>query len=475
MKRILRALIVAASCLSGCQSAQTDSSTSAASSAASTSGTTAAADTEGQWALLSEAYRYLYPLVLMNSTMKSSTNTESADNAGHAPVNQLIHSQHLATSDSKLVVTPNVDTVYTQAWLDLSEEPMLYVKPETDRFFQVQVLDAWTNTPTVLKEAGTYLLTTPDWTGTVPDNVTRVEVPTTMVWLIGRVLVNDEADLANVKTIQSQMKLLPLSAYQSDKEYVPAAGTYKKEYDVVPVTAVTSMNPQTFFDTANQLMTTNPPASADADLISRLAQLNIGPGLTFDVSVLTGDVAAQWKTMLQSLRQTLVDAGSKHLVQMGMWTYFGTPIGNFGTAYDYRAMIALGGLGANPLDVAIYSKTAVDSKGDALSGKHSYQLHFDTLPPTLEGGFWSVTAYGSDDFLIHNELNRYCINDRSKFQLNKDGSLDITLSATAPKDPSNWLPVSTDEFHLFLRIYLPDTDAIDGGWTAPTITRIEAN
>ena len=60
----------------------------------------------------------------MDLTMKSATNTESADLAGHAPVNQLIHSQNLANADTKMVVTPNVDTIYTQAWLDLSTEPM---------------------------------------------------------------------------------------------------------------------------------------------------------------------------------------------------------------------------------------------------------------------------------------------------------------------------------------------------------------
>lgn len=472
MKKILSFMLAGmfvAVSLSGCQAPSTDTGSSAASTSIEQTDT----ETDAQWALLSEAYRYLFPLVLMDTTMKSATNTKEADNAGHAPVNQLIHSQKLANADSKLVVTPNVDTVYTQAWLDLSKEPMIFVKPESDRFFQVQVLDAWTNTPTVLEKPGTYLLTTPDWTGTLPKNVTRVDVPTTMVWLIGRVVINGNADMKNVKAIQSNMQLLPLSAYTAKTESVPPVGTYDKKYDVVPLNAVTAMDPQTFFDTANQLMTANPPADADADLLARLAALNIGPGLKFDTSILSGDVSTQWKAMLQSLRKTLVAAGSKYLVQLGDWTYFGEPIARFGTAYDYRAMIALGGLGANTVDVAIYPKTATDNNGDPLNGTNSYQLHFDTLPPTLDGGFWSVTAYGSDDFLIDNPIDRYCINDRSDWKRNDDGSLDLILSATEPKNSSNWLPVSEDDFHLFMRIYLPDQAAIDGGWTAPTITKLK--
>ena len=50
----------------------------------------------------------------------------------------------------------------------------------------------------------------------------------------------------------------------------------------------------------------------------------------------------------------------------------------------------------------------------------------------------------------------------------RDGTLDITLSKEAPEDPSNWLPVSDGEFHLFMRIYLPDINALDA-WQPPVI------
>ena len=56
----------------------------------------------------------------------------------------------------------------------------------------------------------------------------------------------------------------------------------------------------------------------------------------------------------------------------------------------------------------------------------------------------------------------------STYRLNEDGTLDITLSKEAPEDISNWLPVSDGEFHLFMRIYLPDMAALDT-WQAPVI------
>ena len=95
--------------------------------------------------LLEEAYLYAFPLVIMNATKIYSTNTETANNI-KAPINQFNHARKLADASFRTVVTPNVETIYTQAWLDLSEEPMIYIVPATDRFFNVQVLDAWTNT-----------------------------------------------------------------------------------------------------------------------------------------------------------------------------------------------------------------------------------------------------------------------------------------------------------------------------------------
>ena len=392
-------------------------------------------DTETVWETVSEAYIYAFPLVLTDATKTLSTNTDGTM-TGRAPINQFNHVKKLADASFRTVVTPNVDTVYSQAWLDISTEPMVYVLPETDRFCNVQLLDAWTNTAAVLDKAGAYAIALPGWEGELPDGVTRVDVPTATMWSITRTVLSGNEDLPNVYAIQEQMQLLPLSAYIQGGEYAAPQGAYKEENDFVPVNKVLSMTPAEFFNTANALL---------------------GEG-----------AAERWTQMLQGLRATLAADGAKYAQKLGQWIYYGKPIGDFGTEYTYRAMVALVGLGANTVDVAIYPKTAVDETGAALTGEKKYTLHFETLPPTLEGGFWSVTAYGEDDFLIDNSIDRYCINDRSDFKLNADGTLDIILSKDAPEDTSNWLPVSDGEFHLFMRIYVPDMTALDS-WQPPVI------
>lgn len=426
-------------------------------------------ETDAIWEQVSEAYIYAFPLVLTDATKTMSTNTDGSV-TGRAPVNQINHAKKLADASFRTVVTPNVDTLYSQAWLDIGAEPMVYILPETDRFCNVQLLDAWTNTAAVLEAPGAYAIAYSGWEGTLPEGVRRIDVPTRTVWTIARIMLSGPDDLPNVAALQSRMQLMPLSAYPAGPDAAPE-GSYSPENDFVPVEKVLAMTPQEFFDTANRLMETDPPAEADAPLLRSLAALSVGPGERFDASVLGPLGGLRWKRMLLQLKSSLRAQAARYARQMGQWTYYGDPIGDFGTAYDYRTMVALMGLGANTTDVAIYPRTSTDSTGADLTGKKTYTLHFDALPPTVGTGFWSVTAYGEDNFLIDNPISRYCVNDRSGLHRNPDGSIDVTLSKDAPEDTTNWLPVSDEKFHLFLRIYKPDWTALDS--FPPPVIRVK--
>ncbi len=421
--------------------------------------------------ILSEAYTYLYPLVIMDATLTMQTNSEEASPAG-APINQFTHTQELRNADTKSVVTPNVDTLYSTAWLDISKEPIIYTTPETDRFMQTQVLDAWSNTPEVISEGGAYMIATSDQDVETPEGVTRVDVPTSMVWFICRPVLDGDDDLSNVVKLQEQMSLIPLSEYDNAEEYNPPKGEFKEENVYVPVDKVNSMSANTFFNLANELLVNNPPATEDEEIVSKIKELNIGAGLTFDSTSIIEDEKEfenTWEDIKEECYTSWAKSSEEFSIEAGNWTYLGEPIGNFGTEYEYRAATALKGLGANPVQVAMYLQAKVDNNGESLSGKNTYVIHFDETPPVLEKGFWSVTMYGDDNFLVDNPIDRYVINDRSDIEYNEDGSLDIVVSAQAPEDDSNWLPAPEEEFHLWLRIYSPDVDGIYDGWKTPTI------
>ena len=79
-----------------------------------------------------------------------------------------------------------------------------------------------------------------------------------------------------------------------------------------------------------------------------------------------GDVAENWKTMLTEIQLKLIKEGQKFSKKLGQWDYFGEPIGDFNTEYAYRALVALAGLGANTVEVALYPKIEQDADGNTL-------------------------------------------------------------------------------------------------------------
>jgi len=149
-------------------------------------------------------------------------------------------------------------------------------------------------------------------------------------------------------------------------------------------------------------------------------------------------------------------------------------LGQYGTDYKTRAAVAIAGLGANLPQDATYPSARVDSDGKALNGNNRYRIHFkpDELPPV--NAFWSVAAYGVDNFLIENPINRYALGDRDRLELNPDGSLDLWIQATTPQEgkSNNWLPVKPgQDFLLNARLYWPKKAALDGSWSMPAIQR----
>lgn len=434
---------------------------------------------EISWETVEAAYNYCLPLVIMNATKDKITNTTTSTGS-QAPINQLAHAKGLANAKSLDVVTPNTDTIYSQAFLDLKDTAMVLVKPKVDRFVTIQVMDAYTNTVKILgtgndtQDERIYLFTGPDYHGQIPSHMVQVSMPQNTGWILGRTLCKGVDDVDNVQAIQKQFRLLPLEDYLIGGTYTPAQGIYNEKYDFIPVNHVLQMTPQEFFDTANVLMLANPPAEVDHQIMNLMKTINVGPGKTFDPNILGKDRQAKWENMIANLGSTLTKECQHFNVNIGSWKYLGKPISEFGREYTYRALVSLGGLGANPVYAAIYTRVERDEEGNPLKGSQNYTIHFETdgLPKTYEHGFWSITAYNGSNFLIDNPLNRYDINDRDNLKFNEDGSLDILVQTDAPTDDTminNWLPVSKDDFHLYMRIYLPHEDVLSGRWRGPII------
>jgi hypothetical protein len=426
-----------------------------------------------------EAYLYGYPLVMMETTR-----IQSAKYIG--PENQLRMVRQFPNAQFKEVVRPNVDTLYTTAFISMKEGPWAFEMPANNKRYELMpFMDAWTNvfaspgTRTSGNQGATYLLAGPEWKGQVPKGMTLLKSPTDMVWLIGRTQTNGTADFATVHELQNRLRLTKwlqppdsLSASTDSKRDAQAGWQVSNEPSLPPVAQMKALNTTEFFNRLMKLMVGNPPSPEDAPLLARLAQLEIKPGQAVHLS---GSNALSFSLGRWIANQRVMKALNTK-AQDGSWSYPPLNLGRYGTDYNTRAAVAMVGLGANLPEDAAYPNTALDHQGQALNGKHRYRLHFaaNALPPVK--AFWSITAYGADEFLIDNPLQRFAIGDRDPLVFNADGSLDLWVQATPPSEKeaaANWLPVQMGApFLLNARLYWPEDKALNGQWKMPVVERL---
>ncbi len=432
--------------------------------------------------LATSVYIYGYPLVTMDVTRRVMTNTVAPEMM-RAPMGQFANAREYPNADFREVTTPNADTLYSSAWLDLTKEPyILHVPDEHGRYYLMPMLSAWTNvfadpgTRTTGSKAHNFAIVGPNWTGTLPKGVTKFEAPTNMVWILGRIYSNGTPeDYQAVHAIQDQYRLTPLSAY--GKPYTPPAGIVDPTIDMkTPVRdQVNAMDAGTYFKRLAVLLKDNPPAPLDKSMINKLAKIGIVPGQEFDISKLDPEVA-------QGLEQAVKEGQEKimaHQKEVGEirngWTY-NMKTGVYGNDYLQRAFVAANGLGANLPQDAIYPTTSTDNNDQPLNGANRYIIHFvkGQTPPV--SGFWSLTLYDPQYFFIANPLNRYSLSSRDKLKTNEDGTLDLYIQHDSPgvDKESNWLPAPEGNFILMQRFYWPKDSLISGAWSPSAVMEASA-
>jgi hypothetical protein len=234
------------------------------------------------------AYIYAYPMVLLEETMRI------------LPPNHLAHVSAFPDASFRLIVRPNADTLYSNAWIDVSQQPMLLHVPDSGgRFYLLQFMDAWTETfaDPGKRTTGTgeawFALVGPGWHGELPPHVTRLDAPTNQIWLLGRTQTNGASDYDKVHTFQRGMLLVPLSEFPGKNEpsYPPSAARPPEIGSPVPE-RIKAMDAVQFFTIFANALKTNPPHKNDAPMVKQLARIGIVPGQDFDASNLTPEQLA---------------------------------------------------------------------------------------------------------------------------------------------------------------------------------------
>lgn len=160
-----------------------------------------------------------YPLLEAIRTCRLQTGAAAAapgGSFGRAPINRFCHSQARWTDRDRDIVTPANDLLYSNGWIDLRAGPVIITVPRsTGRYFVLELLDVYTNnffnigTRNTPADGARFALVGPGTPGRsgecqhLPAHVLPVHCTTDLVWVLGRVLVDDDDDLACARAFQT--------------------------------------------------------------------------------------------------------------------------------------------------------------------------------------------------------------------------------------------------------------------------------
>jgi hypothetical protein len=431
--------------------------------------------------IIKEAYIYGFPMV-DSYRIQHSYFIDPANPEYKGSWNELHNVARVFTPQDSAIQTPNSDTPYGFLGADLRTEPLVISVPAIpDRYYSLQFIDMYTHNFAYVgsratgSDAGDYLLAGPHWQGEPPDGVRSViRSETDFAFVLYRTQLFGEDDLENVKKVQAQYKVQPLSRFTGSTP-PPAAPTVDF---VRPLSPEAQRTAPEFFGILNFLLQYAPTHSSETALMQRFATVGVAAGKPFDPAAL----AQEQRQAVEDGMADALEAFARYKTEM-VDTGKKSSADGFGTR-EYlsnddmaRMSSAVLGIYGNSKEEANYPVYFVDAEGSPLDGaSNSYTVRFEPgqLPPV--NSFWSLTMYElPSSLLTENSINRYLINSPMLPDLVRDADGGVTLYIQYPSPgtdkEANWLPAPDGPFFMVLRQYWPKPEALDGTWKVPPAVR----
>ncbi len=414
-----------------------------------------------------EAFHYALPVYEFMRTRWQDV--ENPQNAARVAPNAPQHWRRLADHTTRDITTPNNDTLYSSAWLDLTGGPLLVRVPDTaNRYYSVAFMDLFTNNFAYVGRrvtgtgAGEFVLVGPDWRGAPSSGQRVIQAPTNDVWMFVRILVDGPGDLPAVQALQDQFTIEILGT------------ATPRPASVAP----RPNDPENFLTIVNHALSRNSVPAWERGLLERLSFVGLRPGDADAWSKLPEATRTRAREAFPVFRAQLPALAAASLRQHAGWAYPPPHIGNFGSDYVFRALIGLVGMGALEPAEAMYARAQTDAGGSGFNGSQRYRLRLAPGGIPVDA-FWSLSIYelmpDGRRFFADNPLRRYSIGDRTRgLKPNPDGSLDVWIQQASPGADKevNWLPAPPGAFHLLLRAYQPRQEFRDGRFRLPPVERL---
>ncbi len=386
----------------------------------------------------------------------------------------------LKTAADKFVNTPNNVSIDGYSCADLSIEPVVVSVPtiKDNRWTIVQIGDYYDQVVYNIggskgAEPGLFLLTGPDYHGSIPAGMKEIKVRTELAVIANRIFVNGEKDLPAAREVQKGFQALPLSVFQKQGlrfelpkqydyarfEFKPAAPEALRLFETI------GFGMKTFLSRSDDF------GNADVEAAHPIG-LSVAKG--FDWESLDEPTRRGLARAAVTAQAIIEDTYANAAENVSGWRYT-MGGGRAGSDYALRAAMAANLTGANVPEEILYPNTRVDDQGAPLSGANKYVLHFDKdkIPPVSV--FWNLNMYDDKEFFIENDFKRYSIGSTTDgLKAAPDGSITIYIQKDNPgaDKQSNWLPAPAGSFNLTIRLYGAQTPILDGSYRLPGVKKL---
>ncbi|PWL21810.1 MAG: hypothetical protein DCO99_10055 [Synechococcus sp. XM-24] len=446
---------------------------------------------------------------------------------GGKPINKFYNAKTI--DQGTTIVSPNTEVLYSNAFIDVSENVVEVNYPLSQGVYTlVEVLDPFTN----VQFSGGSAHTSSDsnqvvgqvfyWANASEDILnyidsnykdTAIALQSPQAWVLGRVEVdpyqnpsasadaqtpyqsaNPNSSLAfgTAKSLNDQFSISipypkpPVTPTGTSQVTNPDESKTYEGYFKQVANAVSSNSTYVYYSG-----TTDGQLNSKGTLYSQSSMFeNFGGSGPYSIGLTASAWPGSGSTVIEqgfSDAQSAVSLIGKNSSASSDTQYWSvnTTLGQYKPSYQLTspgwvtaAAAASVGLGANVAGDGTYPKATQDSSGSSLSTSEDYLIDFSAsgLPPIDDPGFWSVTIYDSNNYLV--STNGYAASET--YYLDPDDSsataasgvyalgsaqlsyldtdnIPLKLSPTAPANQQYWIPTpsSGSTFSVVLRLYNP--------------------
>jgi hypothetical protein len=388
--------------------------------------------------------------------------------AGYTGFDAWFHQRDVATPAFNAFKTPNVDTLYSNAWLDLTEGPArIHIPPIRDRYYTLHFLDAYSNSTnlssrTVGSEGGDFLVTPPGWGGAVPSGVRRFRVASAYMWILMRILVRETVgDVEEVRALQDAVQISPTAEI--------GKGSF---VDVSPEAAESDW--RSFLKALDFSLRANGQPVHEDGYVYRFRTIGLGHEEPFDADRLDDATRAGLEEGFGDGMAIIRSSRAQLGEPVGETGWVTGSAGEDGYNYLRRALRNVVGTGGNVVAEKVFFACHTSSSGEPLdAAAKRYVVRLDPPPPV--DGHWSLTIYPTATGLLYpNEIDRYAIAPTTPgLEYEAGGALTILIQHERPANAANWLPAPPGEFYLDLRTWEPRAEIRRGEWRPGPVTAVD--